>query len=481
MTELWRMGASELVGLVKSREVSVREAVSSVLDRLEQVDPAINAVPEVHAEAAMERAAQLDAALSSGARPGSTSEGAAPDETGGELLGVPVTVKPNVDMAGSVTHAGCTCLHHVAREDSIAVAGLRQAGAVIIGRTNMPEMSMRWTSDGPLYGPTVNPWNPAVVPGGSTGGGAAAVATGIGPIAHGNDLGGSLRQPAACCGVVALRPTAGRLPYRVNDSYPSLDSQLMGVDGPIARTVEDAWLGLAAMAGASAAEPLHAPVPLRAPNPDTSLRVAVVVDPDGGGVDPEVASAVTAAAAALEGAGHRIVEVRVPAVGPLASIRNDIVWAKVRFAFDDIRDQCSEAINGVWDNMAVATNDVDLAGYLSLLTARAEHMREWDLLFREVDVILGPVSTEPPFEVGADTSGYERFAEMLHALRFTLGTVLTGLPVAAVPAGLDSAGSPLGVQLVAPRWREDLAAVAAAAVERELGLPTPIDPVGRAA
>ncbi len=465
MSELWQLEASELVRMVRAREVAVSDVVSSVLGRLEQVDPVVNAVPEVYAEAALERAEQIDAAISSGG------------PADGELLGVPVTVKPNVDMQGAVTHAGCTALTHVAKTDSMAVAGLKQAGAVIIGRTNMPEMSMRWTSDGPLHGATLNPWNPAVVPGGSTGGGAAAVATGIGPIAHGNDLGGSLRQPAACCGVVALRPTTGRLPYRVGDSYPSLDSQLMGVDGPIARTVGDAWLGLRAMVAATVAEPLNAPVPLRTPDPEASLRVAVVVDPDGEGVDAEVASAVTAAAGALADAGHRIVEVAVPPVGPLASIRNDIVWAKVRFAFDDIRDRCSDEINGVWDNMARATHEVDLAGYLSLLTARAEHMHEWDLMFEDVDVVLGPVSTEPPFEVGADAAGYERFAEMLQALRFTLGTVLTGLPVAAVPGGRSSAGSPLGVQLVAARWREDVAAAAAMAVERELALPTPIDPV----
>jgi len=208
-----------------------------VLDRIAQLNPRLNALPYVLADEARAAADAADRAVAAGA-------------TLGPLHGVPVTTKVNVDQKGWPTTNGLVALKDlVATEDSPPVANLRDAGAVIVGRSNVPAFSIRWYSDNDLHGRTLNPWNDGVTPGGSSGGAAAAVAGGMGPIGHGNDFGGSIRYPAYCCGIVGLRPSPGRVPA-FNPSGTeerSIAPQLMSVQGPLARSVEDARLGLVAL------------------------------------------------------------------------------------------------------------------------------------------------------------------------------------------------------------------------------------------
>ena len=204
MTELWRLGALELAEMIRDRQVSAREAVRSCLDRADAVNPKLNAVVDLMAEEALAAADDADRAQASGG-------------TTGPLHGVPVTVKVNVDTKGRANTNGVVALqNNIATEDSPVVANLRAAGAIVIGRTNTPAFSMRWFTENDLYGRTLNPWSRDHTPGGSSGGASAAVAAGIGPIGHGNDLGGSIRYPAYCTGLYGLRPSFGRVRSRHN-------------------------------------------------------------------------------------------------------------------------------------------------------------------------------------------------------------------------------------------------------------------------
>ncbi len=196
--DLWRLGAVELAAGIRARQISARAATTSVLSRIAAVNPRINALPEVMADDTLATADAADRALAAGLATGA-------------LHGVPVTIKVNVDMAGHATTDGIVAAKDsIATSDSPLVANLRGAGAVIVGRSNTPAFSLRWFTDNDLHGRTLNPFDPSVTPGGSSGGAAAAVATGMGPIAHGNDYGGSIRHPAWACGVVGLRTTTGR-------------------------------------------------------------------------------------------------------------------------------------------------------------------------------------------------------------------------------------------------------------------------------
>src|SRR5574342_72046 len=302
--ELWRWDAVELAAAIRTRKVSSREAVHSVLERLETVNPAINAVTVVLAEQALATADAADATVKRG-------------EAMGPLHGVPVTVKENIDQAGQATANGIVAYKdRIAESDSPPVANWKRAGAVIVGRTNTPGFSLRWHTDNALRGRTYNPWARERTPGGSSGGAASALASGIAPLAHGNDLGGSIRYPAYCCGVAGIRPTLGRVPAynqsAADERPPAL--QLMSVQGPLARRVRDVRLGLQAMAARDPRDPWWSPAPLEGPPASRPTRVAPSVDPAKQGVHPDVAAAVRAAGAALNEAGYAVEEAHPPAV-----------------------------------------------------------------------------------------------------------------------------------------------------------------------
>jgi amidase len=228
---LWQWDAAELA-------TAIREAVQAVLHRLDAVNPALNAVTVLLADQALAAADRADAAVKRG-------------EALGALHGVPVTIKENIDQADQATANGVVAFKDlIAKVDSPPVANWRRAGAVIVGRTNTPAFSLRWHTDNELRGRTYNPWTRSRTPGGSSGGAAAAVASGVAPLAHGNDLGGSIRYPAYCCGVVGIRPTLGRVPAyngTMTEERP-IGHQLMSVQGPLARRVADVRLGFPAVA-----------------------------------------------------------------------------------------------------------------------------------------------------------------------------------------------------------------------------------------
>lgn len=244
MSELWQLSACKIAEKVGSREISASEIVADTLQRLSVVNPLINAVVQEMPDQALDDARSLDDRITRGEKPG-------------RLAGVPVTIKVNVDQQGFATTNGLQLQNSLVAEiDSPVVANLRKQGAIVVGRTNTPAFSLRWFTRNSLHGQTLNPHNSNLTPGGSSGGAAAATASGIGAIGHGTDIAGSVRYPAYACGLHGLRPSLGRIPA-VNFAAPDrhIGGQLMAVSGPLARTVEDVKRAFEAMAEKDARDP----------------------------------------------------------------------------------------------------------------------------------------------------------------------------------------------------------------------------------
>jgi len=464
---LWRWDAVDLAAAIRTRRISSREAVQAALARLDAVNPHLNAVTAPLADQAREAADRADAAVRAG-------------RALGPLHGVPVTIKENVDQEHCATANGVPAFKDlVATADSPPVTAWRRAGAVVIGRTNTPAFSVRWHTDNELRGRTLNPWAPEITPGGSSGGAAAALAAGVGALAHGNDLGGSIRYPAYCCGVAGLRPTLGRVAgynqTTAEERPPGI--QLMAVNGPMARRVRDVRLGLAAMAARDPRDPWWTPAPLEGPPVERPIRVALVVDPARQGVHPDVARAVRAAGEALESAGYAVEEVDPPAVDAAAATWAAIVVNELRhITLPYIRAHGGADVNRCIDLTLLQVADVGLAAYMRALAERSRHARDWMLFLERHPLVVGPVSAEPPFAVGFDVKSAETTARVLLAQRLLVAVNLLGLPAVAVPTGLAE-HVPVGVQVIASRYREDLCLDAAEVIEAQRGLLTPIDPV----
>ena len=463
---IWRWDATAVAAAIRTGTISSREATHAVLARLEAVNPKLNAVTVVLAEQALAAADRADAARKRG-------------DALGPLHGVPVTIKENVDQEGQATANGVVAFKDViAQTDSPQVASWKRAGAIVVGRTNTPAFSLRWHTDNDLRGRTFNPWHRDRTPGGSSGGAAAALAAGIAPLAHGNDLGGSVRYPAYCCGVAGIRPTLGRIAAynaTVTEERPA-GMQLMSVQGPLARRVADVRLGLAAMSVRDPRDPWWVPAPPEGPAVARPIRVALTVDPARQGVHAEVAGTVRAAGAALADAGYAVEEVEPPDVAGAAACWAAVVINEMRHVTQPyIRQHGDAQIKRSLDFMLSGTPDVDLVGYMKALGERTRHVRDWMAFLERYPLVVGPVSTEPPFEVGFDTLSQPRADEVMRAQRLLVAINLLGLPATAVPVG-RTGNVPLGVQVIGSRYREDLTLDAAEVIEARHGLPTPIEP-----
>lgn len=461
---LWRLSAAELAALVRSRQVSATEATRAALGRLAAVNPAINAVIAEMPEEALAAAAAVDAALAQGMDPG-------------PLAGVPVTVKVNLDQKGHATTNGLRIQKDlVAEQDSPVVANLRRAGAVIIGRTNTPAFSLRWFTRNSLHGHTRNPRDPALTPGGSSGGAASAVTAGIGAIAHGTDIGGSIRYPAYACGVHGLRPTIGRI-AAWNPSGPerAMGAQLMAVSGPIARTIADLRLGLAAMSQPDPRDPWWMPAPLQ--GPPLPRRAALCVAPEGMPVQAEVAAAVRDAGRRLEAAGWVVEEVaNTPPLAEPAQLQAMLWLAETRRGLNAaIAREADPDATAVYGFMERLCPEPDLFAFQDALTRRATLLREWVLFLERFPVVVMPVSGELPFRDNSDSESFEGFQRIMAAQLPQVGLPLLSLPGLTVSTGLVGR-APVGVQLVGPRYREDVLLAAGEAIEAGGTPPAPVDP-----
>lgn len=474
--DLWKWTATETVSAIGEGRISSREAVTSCLRRLEEVNPTVNAVVDVLAEEALTAADLADEAIRGGARLG-------------PLHGVPVTVKINVDYAGRPTTNGVVAFRDlIAKDDSVPVANLRDAGAIIVGRTNVPAFSSRYFTDNALHGRTLNPWRPEVTPGGSSGGAASAVAVGIGPLGHGNDRAGSIRYPAFACGVFGLKPTLGRVP----DFNPStteergIASQLFNVQGPIARSTSDIRLGLKALEKRDSRDPWWVPIDsARIARPQSQITVATLGSLPNTDVDSAVGEAVSQTGKWLEGAGYKVEEVVPPRFAEAAELFWPLLIAEDRAASKDEKAASTSGIDEYGDEpvrraraaIRAQIGEVSYETYIKALARRTSILREWMLFFDRYPLLVMPVSWQRPFPVDYDQQGHEAMRHILASQSPMLAVSVLGLPALAAPTGIVD-GIPVGVQIVAGRFQEELCLTAGEVVERHSPLGAAIDPYG---
>lgn len=446
--------ALHTASLVRRREVRAVEVLDAHMARLDAVNPHLNAISRVNPNARAE-AESIDRAVAAGADL--------------PLAGVPVTIKDNVDVAGQSTPNGVPAFaDKLASTDAPLVEHLRAAGAVVLGRTNTPEFSWRWHTDNPLYGATLNPWDDAITAGGSSGGAAAALAAGIGCLAHGNDAGGSVRWPANCNGVTGLRPTVGRI---ASNNSTAAGERPLGIEfaaaqGPLARSVADCRAMFEVMARPSPRDPAHVPAPF-----DGRHRMRVGWNLGAGAEPhPDVVVAVATACEALGEQGWSSTEVTVPDLS--ASARDWATLINTDFHTTNraaMLELGSPAIAAMLDAFDRAGPAADLAGVYALLARRAAQVRAWQqLLTDEVDVVVLPVAMEPAWPAGDDVSTAERLDAIFAANTPLVAFNLLGLPAVAQPTGVTN-GRPVGVQIVARRFAEHVALDAAESIESVLG------------
>jgi amidase len=463
--ELWRLTGAQVAQLVRSRQVSAREVAEAALARLDAVNPALNAVVEHRPDEIMAQARSVDEAIARGAEVG-------------PLAGVCVTTKVNTDQAGYATTNGLKSQQDlIARSSSPVADSLLQAGGVLVGRTNTPAFSYRWFTSNLLHGATRNPHDPGLTPGGSSGGAAAAVAAGICHLAQGTDIAGSVRYPAYACGVHGLRPSLGRVAaYNATAGVDrAIGGQLMAVSGPIARSIEDLRLGLLAMSRPDARDPWWVPAPLEGPG--LPRRAALCLRPDGLDTQAEVCAALLDAAARLRNAGWTVEE--VDALPPLQEALAIQITLWMGDGYQGLVDAAErEGDPGAITALAGQAEFARSLGprdFSAALSRRLGVARAWQLFLERYPVVVLPISAELPFANDLDLKGPESYKRVWRAQLPMVALAVTGLPALCVNTG--SVGrSPVGVQIVAGRFREDLCLAAGAAIEAGGKPVSPVEP-----
>jgi amidase len=464
MSELWRKGAVELAAMIRDGEVSSREVIQAHLDRIEAVNPHLNAIVRLLPDA-LAAADAADQAVADGAPLG-------------PLHGVPFTVKENIDLAGTPTTQAIPALAEaVAPVDAPQVERLRAAGAIPIGRTNLPDFGLRVHTDSSLHGLTRNPWHPERSAGGSSGGEAAALASGMSPLGLGNDLGGSLRNPAHCCGVASIKPSTGAVPSAtvIPPEEWNISFQLMAVEGIMARRVADVRAGFTVIAGQHPRDPLSVPAVFTDLAPGERPAVAVLPEPPGGSTHPEVAAAVRRAADALADDGFKVTETVPPDYEQALELWSTILMTDLRImrpVLDELMGPGGRAFLGyALDNLPPS----DLAGWATALTARHGLARRWSLWYQDYPVLLCPVWTQPAFPLGFDVASLDNALATFELMRPVLPANLLGTPSAVVPAGM-AAGLPVGVQVMGGKYTELRCLAVAGVIEQRLGPAAPVTP-----
>jgi amidase len=459
--ELWRRSATELAAAIRRREVSCAEVMHAHLARIDAVNPLLNAIVTLDAESGLRGAAAADAALARDGAPGS-------------LHGLPIAIKDLEDTAGMRTTYGSPIYRdHVPTADTLMVARLRRAGAIVVGKTNTPEFGAGSQTFNPVFGATRNPYDRARTPGGSSGGAAAAVASGMLPFADGSDLGASIRNPASFCNLVGLRTAPGRVP-----AVPSASAwNPMGVLGPLARSVEDATLLLRAMAGPDPRAPLSLDDPpgafvLGAGVDPREVRIAWSRNLGDLPVEPAVTAVLEDHRAGLEAMGCAVedVEPDLTDADDAFEVLRAVGYAQ---AFGPLletdADQLKESIR--WNTrVGLALTGADVARALGLQSEMYERMRA---LLERYDALALPVSQVAPFAVEqewvTEIAG-TAMGSYLEWMRSCSRVTVTAHPALSLPAGFTPDGLPVGVQLVG-RQRGELALLRlAAAIEQATGV-----------
>jgi amidase len=455
-TDLCWTTATDLASLIRRRKVSPLEVMEAVLARIEKVNPPLNAYCTVAVEQALAAAKKATAAVG--------KKGA----TLGPLHGVPVSIKDLTPTKGIRTTWGSKIYeHHVPEEDGLIVERLKAAGAIVVGKTNTPEFGAGGNTFNAVFGPTRNPWNPALTCGGSTGGGGVALATGMAPLAQGSDLGGSLRLPAAFCGVVGFRTTPGCVPV-----WPRTTAwNNYSVEGPMARTVADTALMLSTIAGQDARVPISYPVDTRAllaavKKPSVKgLRIAWGGDLGVTPVDDDVRRVTEATLAVFRKLGARV-ETAHPVFDEVQEIVRTSRGLMMVAAHADKLAQWKplmqeNLVKNIEQGLALTASEI--ATGEQLRTVLFHRVREF---MQRYDLILTPTTPVPPFPLeyrsgppainGVPMKHYIQWALLTYAF-----TVINA-PAISVPAGLTRDRLPVGLQ-IAGRWRDEVTVLRAAA------------------
>lgn len=441
--KLWKLSAQTIASMVKSGDVSAREVTQNHLDRLAAVNPALNAVVQICEKDALAAADNTDKKRVEGKQLG-------------KLAGVPVTVKVNIDQANYATTNGLRLQEsRIAKEDNPVVRNFRRADAIIIGRTNTPAFSLRWFTRNTLHGHTKNPFNPKITPGGSSGGAASAVASGIGAIGHGTDIAGSIRYPAYACGIHGLRPSLGRVAAH-NFSGPDrfIGAQLMAVSGPMARSIGDIKLGLQALSVYDHRDPWSVAMPFDGLSFQKTLGVCYA--PEGVKVDPKIKVALKEAAEKFENAGWIVEEVSLPPIRCAMENQLKLWMAEMAQGTTDlVQEEDDPDANLVYGRLKKIVQSADSKDIMTVLQERASLTREWRQFLNKTSVLLCPVSCSLPFNDLKDLGTEKEFEQIVEDQILQIGLPFMGLPGLTIT--VDRTGDrPVGVQLVASHFREDI-------------------------
>jgi Asp-tRNA(Asn)/Glu-tRNA(Gln) amidotransferase A subunit family amidase len=463
MSELAMLSAVSMAEQIRQKRLSPVELVEAHLQRIERLNPELNAFVQVDMEGARRQAHAAEIAVSR-------------KQNLGPLHGVPVSIKSSIEVAGLRCEAGTKLrAGYVAQQDAPLVSRLRHAGAIILGTTNCAELLMAWETDNLLYGRTNNPWALSRTPGGSSGGEAAAIASGCSAGGVGSDGGGSIRVPAHFSGICGLKPTPGRVPATGHFPKSVGPSGLIGVVGPMARTVSDLKVLFETMQGADEGDPSAAPVGVRWPGKNGLKRVGIgyFEDDDRTPVTPETRAAVRAAANALRRAGFQVECFRPEGL----ELARQLWWKFFGIA------------GGMLLGSLIGGHESDLSPilkeFVSWVAAERPHTGE-SLLdawiqrdevrgrvlaqMREYPVLLCPVASIPAFKHGERSWKIDgQTVQYLDAWSYTEWFNLLGVPAAVVPVGRSSEGLPIGVQIITRPWEEELALAVAAIIDEECG------------
>jgi len=467
MRDLTFLPAVTMAAQIRGRRLSPVELADAHLAKIERLNPKLNAFVHVDADRVRREARAAEAAVTSG-------------KTLGPLHGVPISIKSSLDVATLRSEAGTRLrAGFVATQDAPLVARLRNAGAIVLGVTNTPELLMAWETDNLLYGRTNSPWDLERTPGGSSGGEAAAIAAGMSAGGVGSDGGGSIRVPAHFSGICGLKPTPGRIPSTGHFPASGGPFALIGVVGPMARTVADVRALFEVMQGPDDGDTCAAPVPLRWPSEDEAknLRIGYFEDDGRTPVTPETRAAVRTAAEGLQRAGFQVERFR-----PRGLEEARVLWKKffvsaggmlIRPMFRGRERDLSPILRQFleWSEAEPAfTGDSLLDAWIRRDAARADFLKQ----MRKYPILLCPAAAIPAFRHGERSWTIDdKTVEYLNAWSYTEWFNLLGNPAAVVPVSHcvsgDSEGLPIGVQIVGRPWEEEQVLAVAAVLERERG------------
>ena len=461
MTEaLWQVSACDLADRIGAGEISARDAVGAAVARMAERNPAMNAVVDDLSDAAMEEAAHLDEVF-------------AASGPVGPLHGVPITIKENIDMTGRPTPNGVAGYKDIiGPSDSPFAANLKRAGAVVIGRTNTPEFSFRGTTDNPLHGRTFNPWNDWASAGGSSGGASSAVMSGMGAIAHGNDIGGSLRFPATCTGSATVKPGLGRTPaYNPSQTAErGMLAQVMSVQGVICREVRDVRRAMQSAIAYSPDDPWQVPMPWEGPRIEGPIKVGFTREAYGFDLHPAVDKALTTAREALEDAGYDVEEIEVPDTFEIGKDAMRTLFGEVKvLLMDAIRTHGSSEFNTYFEHSFDIAPPYEGDALIEAFARRSGYVRAWTRLLARYPLVLTPFLLAPTYAHARDYEGRAGAAEIFEQGFYSYSMNFMGLPAGNVAANYND-GLPVGVQIVGQRFREDLILDACEAVETRVGV-----------